>query len=511
MEEERKSERYAARHSIGRTQSKLGLFFSERTDVEQLNTSLTDYYRCEESLARFALSGQPSSGRGFFQFGQNTVCYGQLSAGRVSNALEGPLEDVAASLPVNGGTLSLPFDPVQVIENLQREHYEASLVPGREKLATQEWIRNFYYFVRDVLPDPVRRSLQRAYFNDWQNRTFPAWPVDFTVDTIQEKTLKLSMEAAGRQRVPFVWFWPEGAPACLMLTHDVETRVGRDFTSQLMDLDEAHGFKAAFQVIPEKRYDVSDEYVANIRSRGFEFNIHDLNHDGRLYRRREEFLRRAKKINQYAHRYDARGFRAGSMYRIQDWYDAYEFSYDMSVPNVAHLEPKRGGCCTVFPYFVGKILELPLTTCQDYSAFYILRDYSLELWKKQTQMICERHGLVSLLAHPDYLIERRPRNAYERLLEYMRRLIGEESLWEALPGDVDRWWRARSQMKVAARGSEWEITGPESERARLAFAVVRDGELVYEVADKSNRRNEGRPLSAAVVAARGNGLADRAV
>ena len=32
---------------------------------------------------------------------------------------------------------------------------------------------------------------------------------------------------------------------------------------------------------------------SEIRSRGFEFNIHDLNHDGRLYQERAEFLRRA--------------------------------------------------------------------------------------------------------------------------------------------------------------------------------------------------------------------------
>ncbi len=40
------------------------------------------------------------------------------------------------------------------------------------------------------------------------------------------------------------------------------------------------------------------------------------------------------------------------MYREQRWFDAFEFSYDMSVPNAAHLEPQRGGCCTVMPYFL---------------------------------------------------------------------------------------------------------------------------------------------------------------
>ena len=75
------------------------------------------------------------------------------------------------------------------------------------------------------------------------------------------------------------------------------------------------------------------------------------------------------------------------MYRKQDWYDVFKFSYDMSVPNVAHLEPKRGGCCTVMPFFIGNILELPLTLAQDYSLFHILEDYSLGVWKQQLALI----------------------------------------------------------------------------------------------------------------------------
>src|SRR5208282_167067 len=279
-----------------------------------------------------------------------------------------------------------------------------------------ELIRKSYYFVRGLLPVPVRRHLQRAYFSGWQKLPFPAWPVDFTVDMLHQELLKLSMEAHGVREVPFIWFWPEGAPNCLIMTHDVEGSAGLDFTPQLMDLDESYGLRASFQVIPEKRYEIKEEYVQEIRSRGFEFNIHDLNHDGHLYEEKEEFLRRAKRINEYVHRFNARGFRAGAMYRNADWFDAFEFSYDMSVPNVAHLEPERGGCCTVMPFFIGGIVELPLTTTQDYSLFHILNDYSLDLWKRQLDLIRQRNGLMSFITHPDYLIAQRERKVYESLL-----------------------------------------------------------------------------------------------
>jgi hypothetical protein len=52
-----------------------------------------------------------------------------------------------------------------------------------------------------------------------------------------------------------------------------------------------------------------------------------------------------------------------------------------------------------------------------------------------------------------------------------------------LPGDVDRWWRARNQMKVVPREGGWQIVGPEKERARLAYAVLDGGRLKYELAE----------------------------
>jgi hypothetical protein len=289
------------------------------------------------------------------------------------------------------------------------------------------------------------------------------------------------MQACGVQRVPFIWFWPQGASSCLIMTHDVEAAAGRDFTSELIALDESYGFRASFQVVPERRYEIPEDYVENIRRHGFEFNIHDLNHDGQLYRDHKKFLQRAGKINEYARKFGARGFRAGAMYRNLDWYKAYELSYDMSVPNVAHLEPQRGGCCTVFPYFVDNVLEIPLTTVQDYSIFQILNDYSIDLWKKQTDMIRKRNGLMSFITHPDYLIRPQARKIYTLLLEYLRQLISRENIWAPLPGDVDRWWRARREMRLVQENGRWQIEGPQKERAQVAFAVLRGDRLIYEV------------------------------
>ena len=449
-----------------------------------VNQSLLDYYRIPMHLlgdvSHFA--DAVASDIGFFQFGQGNICYGRCKSGVAADLAGSSSFNALLDVRRNGTAIQLPFDFTEVIENLRQERYRQRSSRGLERFASTEPIRKFYYLIRKYLPFRIRRQLQRIYFHDWKQVPFPVWPVDLTVDTLHEELLRLTMEASGVKKLPFIWFWPEGAPNCLIMTHDVETSVGRDFTFNLMDLDDSYGFKASYQIIPEKRYQVPDEYVSRIRSRGCEFNIHDLNHDGHLYSERGEFARRAAGINGYVHQHNTQGFRAGAMYRKQDWYDLFEFSYDMSVPNVAHLEPRRGGCCTAMPYFIGKIVELPLTTAQDYSLFHILMDYSINIWKQQLHIIRKSNGLMSFLTHPDYLAERRARDVYESLLDYLRQMVARERLWATLPGEVDRWWRARSRMSLIPRGDQWEIVGPESERARLAYAVLDGDRVEYQLA-----------------------------
>jgi hypothetical protein len=236
--------------------------------------------------------------------------------------------------------------------------------------------------------------------------------------------------------------------------------------------------KAAFQLIPEGGDDAW-RHADSIRALGCEVNLHDLNHDGRLYRDRSTFSARAQRINEYARTFGCRGFRSGAMYREQVWYGEFEFAYDMSVPNVAHLEPQRGGCCTVMPYFVGDLLELPLTTTQDYSLFFILGDYSMSLWRRQIDAIRAQNGLISVIAHPDYLVGSRERSVYVQLLQYLRELRETRETWVALPGEINDWWRQRRAMTLRRIGSSWRVEGPGSERARVAYAALDGDQVVY--------------------------------
>jgi hypothetical protein len=264
-----------------------------------------------------------------------------------------------------------------------------------------------------------------------------------------------------------------------------------------MDIDASFNFRSSFQVVPEERYSVPLSFLATIQKRGFEVNVHDLNHDGHLFQEKSEFARRAARINQYLKDYGASGFRAAIMYRNQEWYDALEASYDMSVPNAAHLDPQRGGCCTVMPYFVGNLVELPVTTTQDYGLFNILDRYTTDLWEQQIKIIKEKHGLISFIVHPDYVIEQRARETYIKLLRHLAELRYDKQVWFALPREVNQWWRQRSQMRLVRRGQEWIIEGPGKERARVAYAHADGDRLVYTIGRRDSNRYSSAPGSKA--------------
>jgi hypothetical protein len=448
-----------------------------------LTNALVEYFRCSQAAADIRPAGKLSDDVGFFRF-RGVTCFGRVAGFAPAKTLTGSLREASI------GQSGLPFDVTEIVRNLQHEYYTGDGANHVIERLTSSWgARSVYYFLRPLLSVRVRRHLQKIRLSGWERIPFPSWPVDTTVETVMRTALAIAARHQGVRKVPFIWFWPDGAQACALMTHDVEGAEGAAFCSELMDIDDSYGIKAAFQLVPELRAGNTVELRDEIRARGFELNLHDLNHDGYLFDNRQQFVHRAAQINRYAREFECQGFRSGSMYRNQRWFDALDISYDMSVPNVAHLEPQRGGCCTVMPYFVGRILELPSTMVQDYSLFHILRDYSIRLWREQCERILQQNGLMTFITHPDYLLEPRAREVYSQLLGHLRRLQMGRKVWATVPGQVDRWWRDRSQMRLVADGQTWRIDGPGSERARLAYAIVENDTVSYELAADGSAAN----------------------
>jgi hypothetical protein len=438
-------------------------------------TSFSEYTRCPASVLEPFAEGRyaPSDKQGR---DSGTAIAGKL-----------PFRD-PARLPesvqrfIHGEGSAYPsFDIDEVIECLRHERYLDNAAQRGGASGAKSLVRQVYYMMRPLFPVGFRKYLQRTALRGWDSIAFPVWPVDFSTENIMENTWKHLLLSGGLREIPFIWFWPEGHAGCCIMTHDVETKKGRDFCQTMMGMEERYGITSSFELVPEERYEIPKEFLGQIRENGCEVCIHGLNHDGNLFSSKTVFFERAEKINRYAEQWDAAGFRSPVLYRNLDWFHALKFSYDMSVPNVGHLDPQRGGCCTVMPYFIGDILELPVTTVQDYSLYNILQQRSLDLWQQQVAMILERHGLVSFIIHPDYTTAQWSKKLYQGLLEYLARLREERGLWIALPRDVNGWWRARHRMELVNHEGRWQIRGPQSERARIAYASLEKDRVVYKV------------------------------
>ena len=277
-----------------------------------MSQPLIDYYRCPAEYVHFTTSPALGDDSGFFRFGSRNTCYGRCAGPVEPSVGRNELADATTLVARQDHSITLPFDLAEVIDNLRMERYLGNNgVSSGNGSTVKALIRKAYYFARPALPVNIRKHLQRHYLRGWEKIPFPSWPVDNTVDRLCADLMTLCVQANRGEAIPFVWFWPEGYPSCAILTHDVEHEPGRAFCGSLMDLNDAAGIKSSFQVIPEERYRVTDSFLESIRARGFEVNIHDLNHDGQLFDNRELFLRRAEKINRYAKQYGAQGFRAG--------------------------------------------------------------------------------------------------------------------------------------------------------------------------------------------------------
>jgi hypothetical protein len=441
----------------------------------QVSESFLNYFRCPAECCAFEPLPELGRSPGFFAFGPDLLLFGR-SAIRVKCHPTDELQDAATKVQVNDGCVRLPFDVPEIVANFQFERYVCPEVRG----AASKLVRDSYYGIRPILPPWVRRHFQKLYFRGWRDIKFPKWPIDDTLDRLYRDIMGRLIRARGEE-IPFIWFWPDSHLSCCILTHDVEHQPGLQFSLELLRIDQEYGFRSSFQLVPEQRYDVPLSLLEKIRSADFEVNVHDINHDGHLFRDYEEFQRRAKRINQYAKEWGAKGFRAGSMYRNLDWIKELNFDYDMSCPTAAHLEPQRGGCCSIMPFSVGAKIELPLTMTQDYTLYYIMGSYSTELWERELETLIQSNGLIAFNIHPDYVVPSHARRVYVQLLRLLHPLIESKRVWQALPRDVARWWQQRSRLTLVKQGSEWRICGEGAEKAQLAFAYVQDEQVRYRM------------------------------
>ena len=319
---------------------------------------------------------------------------------------------MAACRGVRGRRVRLPFDLSEVVTNLRQERYRQRPNTYLERITAASGV------AKPLLLSPAAPAGRRAEASPEDSperlgahRVSRGGPSTSPSRRSCERVMALLLKQGGPRRVPFIWFWPDGATQ--LRHHDARRRgPGRHGVLRRADgpgrlVRHQVGVPAGAGRAPG-HVERSGREAPAARVRGQPPRPESR----RVPVPEPEAVPAAGGADQSSTH--ASSSAAASVpapcIGSSTGTTRFEFSYDMSVPNAAHLEPQRGGCCTVMPYFVGDILELPLTTTQDYSLFHILGEYSTALWKEQIELLAVEER-PDQLHHPSRLSERAARRS----------------------------------------------------------------------------------------------------
>jgi peptidoglycan/xylan/chitin deacetylase (PgdA/CDA1 family) len=328
-----------------------------------------------------------------------------------------------------------------------------------------------FYRAKPLLPRRAQLALRRLYARRQARRAFPAWPIEPVLVEAERRELLRRLRDGGTSSLPVLDHWPEGRRFAAILTHDVEGPAGVENALRVQALERDYGFVSSWNFVAEW-YPVPDGLFAALRERGGEIGLHGLRHDASLFRDRESFEAQLPRVHAYLERWGAVGFRSPATHRNADWMPELGCLYDSSFPDTDPFEPQAGGCCSIHPYFIGDLVELPITLPQDHTLWEVLRDPSLDRWAEKCEWIIRHRGLITLILHPDYVLTAERLGRYERFLAYLRGRVDRDAGWHALPRDVAAWWRARRALQEG--GGDALPAG-----APLVQVGERDGELVF--------------------------------
>ncbi|MCC7343148.1 MAG: hypothetical protein IT170_18845 [Bryobacterales bacterium] len=316
---------------------------------------------------------------------------------------------------------------------------------------------DLYYFIKPAIPHRVRLVLRARLAARQRRQSAGVWPIN---------------EEAARR--PEWWSgWPGGKTFAFVLTHDVEGSKGLERCRSLAELEIRLGFRSSFNFVPEGEYEVPDALRSFLAGQGFEVGVHDLHHDGTLYRSKAEFSDSARRINQYLERWGAAGFRSAFMFHNLEWLKQLNVLYDASTFDTDPFEPQPDGANTIFPFWVPDAdgpgyVELPYTLPQDSTLLLVLGEKTNEIWKQKLEWVARHGGMALINVHPDYLAFGEPAGRteypvalYEEFLEYVSARFAADA-WYALPREAAQFTKDSALSMLRCHGAEGAALAPKT-------------------------------------------------
>jgi peptidoglycan/xylan/chitin deacetylase (PgdA/CDA1 family) len=268
--------------------------------------------------------------------------------------------------------------------------------------------------------------LQRARTHSWA--AFPRWPLDLSADFLAD--------LYDLPRSPFA-----DGPTPVLLSHDIDTPEGlRNLVHLFHPIEEAAGASSSNYIVP-CAWPIDHALLGESATRGHEVGIHGYDHSNRTpFAPPAERQQRVAAARPLIDRYGILGYRAPSLLRTPQLIEelATLYRYDSSIPTSGGLFPvPNNGCASARPFFLGDIMEIPLTMPRDGSLRFL--GYGpreiLGIWRECAERIASSGGVVSLLTHCEQRFSGNPSmlDSYRRFLDF---LAGDQRFAFATPASV---------------------------------------------------------------------------
>lgn len=296
--------------------------------------------------------------------------------------------------------------------------------------------RRLYYHVRPLFPAAARGLLRRGVVSRTGGDGLLGWPVEDRFVSFVED-VRAALDESGSTRV-LPW-WPSGHRFAVVLTHDVEGPFGLAHLMDVLSVEREAGFRSSVSLVGDM-YRVPDSLLRELRADGFEVALHGWRHDGRDFWSRRQFDERLPKMNRRLREWESVGFRSPMVHREPAWMQGLDVAWDSSFFDTDPFQPLPGGVMSIWPYVMGRFVELPYTLPQDVVLIETLGDTTPRIWLEKLDFIAAHGGMALVNTHPDYLCRGGRLVMYKEFLEEVARRSG---YWHALPREVAAWTRSR--------------------------------------------------------------------
>ncbi|MBU2637740.1 MAG: hypothetical protein KJ955_02105 [Nanoarchaeota archaeon] len=310
---------------------------------------------------------------------------------------------------------------------------------------------SYFPFPYTKIPVFARLFLFKVLLKFKKDPGFPAWPVEKSVEAIRHLFMGALSHAYGKP-ADYIGFWPKGQEFALLLTHDCDSETAFKWVEYIREMEKNYGFRSSWNIVPKKYY-IDFQKLRYLKKEGCEIGIHDYDHTGSLpYLGREEIAKRISESKKLLSEFNPQGFRSALLNRNAEFLSvlAESMLYDSSIPDTDIYSPVyfRNGACTIYPFFIKSMVELPLSMQQDFrlKRMGMKPKQIAEAWKLKLDFIARVGGLATLNVHPDDFISGSEKylNAYEDFMKYASKL----NPWNEIPANAALWWKERDSAAL---------------------------------------------------------------